>query len=145
MKSMCFSSIPFLFENKLLTLSLAPNFLLLFRSSCSASTLVVKDAVSWFLILLSDFDAGFSDEFVTSTSEGASSTVAVFLLFLLLPGLFFRECVRPCSFSVWMRCSSRSFSVWDVGRTGMMSVVEYFLLHCRTYQHADSTAEARML
>ncbi len=88
-KSKCFSSIPFLFENRLFTLSFAPSFLRLFRSSCSARTFAVKDAVSAFLILLS----GFSP-FLCCGPRGSSATVAVFFLFLLAPGAFLRECVR---------------------------------------------------
>ncbi len=130
MKSICFSSIPFLFENRLLTLSFAPSFLLLFRPSCSARIFAVSEAVSWFLMLLSGFELGFSEALVTSTRAGASSTVAAFLFFLPPPGAFFNECVRPCSFRLWIRCSSRSFSAWEVGRIEMMSLVVYFPLHC---------------
>ena len=93
-KSKCFSSIPFLFENRLFTFSFAPSFLRLFRSSCSASTFAVKDAVFAFLILLSGFSL-FACVGSKSSSTVASSTVVVFFLFLPAPGAFFRECVRP--------------------------------------------------
>ena len=113
-KSTCFSSIPFLFENKLFTFSFAPSFLRLFRSSCSASTFAVRDAVSAFLMLLSGFSLlacvlssafllllpGCSPFTSVLDSTGrsvtvASLTVAVFFLFLPAPGAFFNECVRP--------------------------------------------------
>ena len=139
MKSTCFSSIPFLFENKLFTLSFAPSFLRLFLSSCSASTLAVRDAVSAFLMLLSGFSlfacvlgpaflvlfSGFLPFISVLDSTGrsvtvASLTVAVFFLFLPEPGAFFNECVRPWDLRLSMRCSRRSLSVWETGRIGMM-------------------------
>lgn len=120
MKSKCFSSIPFLFENKLFTLSLPPSFLRLFRSSCSARTFAVSDAVSAFLMLLSGFSLFVCVGLRGSSATVASSTVAVFFLFLPAPGAFFSECVRPWDFSAATRCSRRSLSVWEVGRIGMI-------------------------
>lgn len=123
MKSRCFSSIPFFDENRLLTFSLAPSFLLLFLSSCSASTFAVRDAVSAFLILLSGFVTMLGPESVarvTFLSTAGSSTLVFFFLFLLLPDAFFKEWVSPCSFRLWIRCSSLSLSACDVGRICMV-------------------------
>lgn len=130
MKSECFSSIPFLFENKLFTLSFAPSFLRLFRSSCSARTFAVKDAVFAFLMLLSGFSLFVCVGSRGSSAAVASSTVAVFFLFLPAPGAFLRECVRPWDFRSWMRCSRRSLSVWEMGRMGMIFSVVKDWLHC---------------
>ena len=94
-KSKCFSSIPFLFENMLFTLSLAPSFLRLFRSSCSASTFAVNDAVSAFLMLLSGFSLFVCVGLRGASGTVASWTVAVFFLFLPAPGAFFSEWVSP--------------------------------------------------
>ncbi len=86
---------PFLFENKLFTLSFAPSFRLLFRSSCSARTLEVNDAVSWFLMLLSGFEVAASGRgfvFRMGSALGAASDMlAFFLFFLLPPEAFFKE------------------------------------------------------
>lgn len=50
MKSVCFCAILLPEENNVFRFSLGAIFLRLFRSSCSARTLAVNDAVSWFLI-----------------------------------------------------------------------------------------------
>lgn len=120
MKSKCFSSIPFLFENKLFTLSLAPSFLRLFRSCCSARTFAVNNAVSAFLMLLSGFSLFVCVDLRGSSTTVASSAVAAFFRFLPAPAAFFSECVRPWDFRTAMRCSRRSLSAWEVGRIGMM-------------------------
>lgn len=94
-KSKCFSSIPFLLENKLFTFSFTTSFFRSFRSSCSASTFAVNNAVSAFLMLLSGFSLFVCFFWKDSSATEDSSTVAVFFLFLPAPGNFFSECVRP--------------------------------------------------
>ena len=99
MKSVRFSSIVPLVENKLLTLSFAPSLRLLLRASCSASTFAVKEAVSAFLILLSGLGvAGLGFDMFSDGSSSATSVffkLACFFLFLPLPVAFFKECVKP--------------------------------------------------
>lgn len=119
-------------ENKLFKLVLAPSFLRLLRSFSSSRTLAVKDAVAAFLIpplgvavpLPGCGVAGFCNSLVAWTSVtvtvGTESTTdrasPCFFRFLPDPGAFFKQCVRPCSFSLLVRVTRRAASVVENGR-----------------------------
>ena len=125
------------------TLSFCAIFLLLFLSSCSASTLRVSDAVALFLrppvlgTSFLSFDSFFAvlsssdeDGFVAAAASPFASFSACFRFFLLLPGAFLSACVRPFSLSVLMRRLRRAMSVGAVGAMGMTSFSAKGSLHC---------------
>ena len=127
---------PLLDENSAFKFSLGAVFLRLLRPSCSAKTLAVSAAVSSFLMA---FDGGSNLDSFNGKPGPATPSVLVaasgFLLdwvcflFLLEPGAFFRECVRPSDWSFDNRSRSRSLSVGDTGRMGITFSVEYGSLH----------------
>lgn len=62
-------------------------------------------------------------------AAASASAFSAFFLRFLLPGAFLRACVRPFSFSVFMRRERRAMSVSTVGRMGIMSFEAYGSLH----------------
>lgn len=137
MKSDYLPAMPLLDENRPFKFSLGAVFLRLLRSSCSAKTLAVSAAVSSFLMAsdgvsnLDSFDGSRPGAATPSILSAASGFLLgwVCFLFLLEPGAFFRECVRPSDWSFDNRSRSRSLSVGDTGRMGITFSVEYGSLH----------------
>jgi hypothetical protein len=102
-KSLCFACIPLLLdENKLLMLSLMPNLRFFCRSSCSARTFAVSDAVPSFLMfpavslapLLKWANAG-SRLLTEDSAVAAWLLMPFFFLFFPVPAVGFRECENP--------------------------------------------------
>lgn len=131
MKSDCLPAMPLLDENRPFKFSLDAIFLRLLRSSCSTRTLAVSAAVSSFL-MASDEVSGpaFLDGKLGPATSSILSAASVSLLgrvcflFLLEPGVFFRECVRPSDSSFDNRSRRRSLSAADTGRIGITFSVE---------------------
>ena len=128
MKSDCLPAIPLLEENRPFKFSLGANFRRLLRSSCSARTLAVSAAVSWFFIASDEVSVpvcfggrlGPAVSSVLLASASASLLGRAVFRFLLEPGIFFRECVRPSDCSFVNRSRRRSLSIVDTGRIGIM-------------------------
>ena len=109
-------------ENSLCKFSFPSTFLRLAFACSSASTLAVNDAVDAFLIPLLGADTpldGLGVTLALSTGPSAASCKASAFLrffFLLDPGAFLRECVRPCPLKRSARLTRRSFSASARGR-----------------------------
>ena len=122
-KSACFSSIPFIEENKLFKLLFLAIFRRLFFSCSSARTFAVSEAVSGFWIVPSSIitvlgECEMADfGFLSSTSRVVAPTLTgSFFLFFPVPGAFLSECARHCSFSFCARSLRCCLSADDVGR-----------------------------
>lgn len=133
MKSPLFFAPSFSLEKRLSKFSLPISFRRFFFSSCSCNTRDVSDAVEAFLILWPE-DAGVgvdvllrllladTEPAVSAVLLGASAVFSVAACFLrfLDPGTFLRECVKPCSASLWPRAIRRCLSSSLGARIGMM-------------------------
>lgn len=138
-KSARLPSMPVLEENSVCKLSFGAIFRRLLRSSCSAKTLAVSDAVSSFLIAFDDGTVaspfnGKSGPATTSATAVASPFLLSGAFFLFLPklGAFFRECVRPVDCSLDSRSRRRSLSADEEGRIGITFSAKYVSLHWQT-------------
>lgn len=136
MKSFCLPAMPSLDEKSVFKFSFCATFRLLFRSSCSASTLAVSDAVPSFLIAFDDGTAASSfgsrsGPAVTSAIFVVSSSFLTTSFFLFFPEFdaFFNECVRPVDCSLDSRSRRRSLSRVDVGSMRITLSAEYGSLH----------------
>lgn len=137
MKSDCLPAISLLEEKSPFRFSLGAIFLFLLRSSCSARTLAVNDAVPSFFIAFDDHSTaiafGANSKLVLGAAPSAGSVPLgewAFFLFLPEPVAFFNEWVRPSDCSLDKRSRRRSLSAAVIGRIGIILSGEYASLHC---------------
>lgn len=132
MKSDCLAAMPLLEENSPFKFSLGAIFRRLLRSACSTRTLAVSAAVSSFLMASDEVSIpvsvggrlGMAVSSILSASASASLLGRACFRFLLEPGAFFRECVRPSDCNFDNRSRRRSLSVDETGRIGIMLLEE---------------------